>query len=135
VIVIDTSSLAKYLLHEENWSTIENYLVKGVYSVDHIVKEVTNAIWKHIVIRKLVTTDLGLKVFQQLKRLIDEGVIKLEPQIIYLDKAMEIAIRYSIPLYDSLYIAQALKYRELLTSDKTQADVAKALGITVHLIE
>jgi len=32
VIVIDASSLTKYLLHEENWLDIEAYLVNGVYS-------------------------------------------------------------------------------------------------------
>ena len=46
MIVIGASALAKHLLREEDWGSIEKYLVRAVYSVDLIVKEVTNAIWK-----------------------------------------------------------------------------------------
>ncbi len=135
MIVIDASTLAKYLLREENWEQIEGYLIRGVYSVDHIVKEVANAIWKHVVIRKVISVDLGLKVFYELKKLVSEGVVRLEDQSMYIDRAMEIALTYGITFYDSLYIAQALRYGELLTSDEAQAEVAKALGIKTYFIE
>ncbi len=134
MIVIDASALAKYLLREEGWESIEEYLVKGVYSVDHIVKEVANAIWKHVVIRRLATVDLGFKLFYALKKLADEGVIKLENQLTYLDKAMQIAFQYGITVYDALYIAQALKHGELLTSDRKQAEIARMLGVKVYLV-
>ena len=44
MIVIGASALAKHLLREEGWGNIEEYLVRAVYSVDLIVKEVINAI-------------------------------------------------------------------------------------------
>ena len=135
MIVIDASSLTKYLLREEGWESIEGYLIKGVCSVDHIVKEVANAIWKHTIVRKIIDLDMGFRVYNELKRLVNEGVVKLESQLLYIDKAMEIAFRHSISLYDSLYIAQALKYGKLLTSDKKQANIAKSLGIEIYYIE
>ena len=135
MIVIDASSLAKYLLREEGWELIEEYLIKGVCSVDHIVKEVANAVWKHVVVRRVISVDLGLRVFEELKRLINEGIVKLESQLMYIDRAMEIALNHSIPFYDALYIAQALRYGELLTSDKRQADVARSLGVKVYFVE
>ena len=60
MIVIDASSLAKYLLRERNWEVIENYLVKTTYSIDHILKEVSNTIWKHVVIYRRIEPDPGL---------------------------------------------------------------------------
>jgi len=135
VIVIDASSLAKYLLREEGWKSIENYLVKGVCSVDHIIKEVVNAIWRHVVVRKVMDIDVGLRLYSVLKRLVSEGVVKIESQLLYIDKAAEIAFSYGISLYDALYIAQALKHGKLLTSDRKQADVARLLGAEIYYVE
>jgi len=45
VIVIDSSSPAKYSLREEGWEVVSQYIRRGVYSLDHALKEVSNAIW------------------------------------------------------------------------------------------
>ncbi len=134
MIVIDASTLAKYLLKEEGWLSVEEYLLEGVRSVDLVVKEVANAIWKHVVVHKMVSIDIGLELYKQLKKLVEENVIVLESQEKYLDKAVEIALNYGVTIYDSLYIAQALRYEELLTSDKRQAGIARKLGVKVHRI-
>ena len=135
MIVIDASALSKYLLREEGWEHVESYLAKGTYSLDHVVKEVGNAIWKHYAIRKIISLDLALELFKALKRLIDDEVIKIENQDAYIDKAMEIALEHAITLYDALYVAQALRHGELLTCDRKQYEIAKALGIRVYFIE
>ena len=46
MIVIDASSLAKYVLHEENWEKVGKFIKKRrpLYSIDHIIKEVGNAL-------------------------------------------------------------------------------------------
>jgi predicted nucleic acid-binding protein len=44
VIVVDASALAKYVLKEEGWREIRKVLEGGAVSVDHVVKEVSNAI-------------------------------------------------------------------------------------------
>ena len=134
MIVIDSSALAKYLLREEGWEEVEKHLLKLVYSVDHLVKEVSNAIWKHTVIRRYISKTTALTIYGQLKRLVDEGIIVLEAQERFIDKAFNIAIKNSITIYDALYIAQALKYGELLTSDIRQAEVAEKLGVKTIVI-
>lgn len=51
-------------------------------------------------------------------------VIIIEPENEYLNKALQISLNYGITLYDSLYLAQAQEYGELLTSDEKQATSA-----------
>jgi len=59
----------------------------------------------------------------------------LEPEAAYLDKALRISLEHGITLYDSLYVAQALKAGALLTLNERQAEVAKRAGAEVHSIE
>jgi predicted nucleic acid-binding protein len=134
VIVIDASSLAKYVLKEVNWIDIEDYLVKGTCSIDHIFKEVYNSIWKHTVIYKKFTKKEYNIARQILKRIVEEEIILIDSQLKYLDEAMDIAMENKITVYDSLYLAQALKYGELVTSDKRQAMIAEKLGIKTYYI-
>ena len=135
MIVIDASSLSKYLLKEENWREVRKYLAMGVYSVDHIVKEVSNAIWKHFVLFNRITKDNAILLYKQLKRMLEEEILILDPENLYIDKALEISLNYKITFYDSIYLAQALKYGELLTSDQKQAEISKKLNIKTHYIE
>ncbi len=132
--MVDASALAKYLLREEGWELVEGYLVKGVVSVDHVVKEVANAIWKHVAVRRVIPRELGIELLKALKKLVEERVVVLESEDLYIEKGFEIAISYGVTLYDALYVAQALKHGELLTSDEKQAEVAKVLGIEVHFV-
>lgn len=135
MIVIDASTLSKYLLKEENWQKVRKYLVMGAYSVDHIVKEVSNAIWKHTTLLNKITKDTATLLYKQLKRMIEEEILIIDPENLYIDKAFEISIKHKITFYDSIYLAQALKYGELLTSDQNQAEIGKKLDIKTHYIE
>ncbi len=136
MIVIDASTLTKYILHEENWEAISTYIrkMKLLYSIDHIIKEVGNAIWKHYYLRKIIKQDEALKLYKAFLKLVEKEVIILEPETKYAYTALRIALKNGITLYDSLYIAQARKHGELLTSDKKQAEIAAKLNIKVHLI-
>lgn len=75
MIVIDASSLAKYLLKERNWLSIEKYIEQGFYSLDHILKEVANAIWKYTVIYKRITKEQAILLYKQLRRLVEHYMI------------------------------------------------------------
>ncbi|WP_194840486.1 type II toxin-antitoxin system VapC family toxin [Hyperthermus butylicus] len=44
-------------------------------------------------------------------------------------------MEYGVTLYDALYIAQARRKGELLTSDRKQAEIASRNGIKVYLVE
>lgn len=136
MIVIDASALTKYVLHEEGWEAIGTYIkgTKPLYSVDHIMKEVGNAIWRHSYLRKIIKQDEALRLYHALLKLMEAEVIILEPEIKYVGTALQIALQQGITLYDSLYLAQAQRLGELLTSDEEQAEIASNLSIKVRLI-
>ncbi|WP_342452666.1 type II toxin-antitoxin system VapC family toxin [Thermococcus stetteri] len=58
-------------------------------------------------------------------------VLFLENPLEYLSQAREIACEKRITVYDALYIAQALKYGKLATSDGKQGKTAEKLGVEV----
>jgi len=136
VIVIDASTITKYVLHEEDWKEVSSYIKekRPLYSIDHVLKEVGNAIWKHCRLRGIIDKNTAIKLYQTLLKLMETKVIILEPEETYLQKALQIALNQGITFYDSLYLAQAQKYGELLTSDEKQAKIAVKLGIKVYFI-
>ena len=71
-----------------------------------------------------------------MRKLIEEEVVILEPSEKYLREALEIAVGYDIPIYDSLFLAQARNLKaKLITSDKRQRDVAREIGLGIVYIE
>jgi len=136
VIVVDASTLAKYVLHEDGWEEVSRYIreKRPLYSIDHVLKEVANAIWKHTFIRKLITIEVALRLYDLLERLVISQAIILETELKYVRRAIEIALKYGITVYDALYIAQAEKYGELLTSDEKQGNISRELKIRVYMV-
>jgi predicted nucleic acid-binding protein len=60
------------------------------------------------------------------------GVVVVESEKAYLEDAFSTALQTGITIYDSLYIAQAMKRKaKLLTSDDRQVRVAQRLGLEV----
>lgn len=136
MIVIDASTLAKYVLREEGWESVSQILRhnRPLVSVDHVLKEVGNAVWKYARLRSRIDAETALELYRRLLRLVETGVILLKPETQYLARALEIALSHNITLYDALYIALAEEEGELLTSDARQAEVATSLGIHVRLL-
>ena len=136
MIVIDASSLAKYILKEPRWDVIKGYLEREeVYTVDHAVKEVLNAIWKNTILYKTIPRRVAIEKYDLLMNMIMNELIIIEPETKFLEKAFNIAINHNTTVYDSLYIAQAIEHgARLLTSDRRQRDVASKLNIETILI-
>ncbi len=68
MIVIDASALAKYLMGEEGWTKVSKN-IKGkrpLYSVDHVVRECANALWRHTYLTKRIQPSLAVKLFEGL---------------------------------------------------------------------
>jgi len=125
VIVIDASALAKFILKEEGWERIADFLKAGTISVDHVVKEVASAIWRRLM-RKEISLEDARRMFEAMKEVISKAVV-IEDEMDYTDEAFEISIRRSITVYDSLYIALSEKMKlRLLTADEIQAQAASA---------
>jgi predicted nucleic acid-binding protein len=84
VIVIDASALAKFVLKEGNWERFYEVLPTEVISVDHMVKEVANAIGDTTLYTKACSHGVALKRFQLLRKIIDEALMLLESELKYL---------------------------------------------------
>ena len=134
MIVVDSSTLVKYLLKEEGWRQIEQYLLQGVVTLDHSKKEVLNAIWKHCVVRRVIDRDPAEELCKTFESLVDAKIIIIEGEGRYIEKAFDIALTHQLTIYDALYISQALRWGKLLTSDKLQGEMAQKLGIEVTYI-
>lgn len=133
MIVIDASTLAKFILREEGWEEVAEQLKAGTISVDHAVKEVANAVWKRF--RQGAVSREESKIMLNALREIQERAVKLEGELTYLDGAIEIAFNREITIYDSLYIEMAKeKGLKLLTSDENQAAVADAENVSTILM-
>jgi len=54
-----------------------------------------------------------------------EEILILDLKNLHINKALETSLNYKITLYSYLYLAQVLKYGELLTSNQNQAKASK----------
>jgi len=132
VIVVDASSLAKYVLREERWESVKIYLSRESCSLDFALLEASNAIWKHYVLHAKISLNEALSMFNALEKL--KEVLIFESPVSYLAEAEKIAINEKIPVYDAVYLAQAKKYGFILTSDKRQSGAAKNMRISVEYV-
>ncbi|MGC8983536.1 MAG: type II toxin-antitoxin system VapC family toxin [Desulfurococcaceae archaeon] len=130
MIVVDASVLAAFIRKEPNWEKLAD-IVKQCVTVDLALKEVLNAVWKDVAVRKVISEDVAAKLRQVLHLMVGINVL-VEPGDKYLDKAFEIALKNNITVYDALYIALASeKNLPLATLDERQAAAAKAAGVRV----
>ncbi|ALL00343.1 hypothetical protein Pyrde_0293 [Pyrodictium delaneyi] len=130
MIAVDASALSAFILKEPGWKKLALYLVNAV-SVDHIIKEVTNAIWKACAVKKIISETDAVKLYKILDSMINVNIV-IEPEEKYVEKALRIALGHRITVYDALYLALAReKNLPLLTLDEKQSSVAKELGIEV----
>jgi predicted nucleic acid-binding protein len=130
VIAVDASAVAAFVLKEEGWEALRGYLTRCI-SADHVIKEVANAIWRHAVVRGLMSLEEARQAYRILSMLAGTN-IELHPQGELMDEAFEIALRRRVTVYDALYIALAKRRgTPLLTLDRKQAKAAQKEGVEV----
>jgi predicted nucleic acid-binding protein len=133
VIVIDASALAKFILKEEGWERVADFLKAGTISVDHVMKETVNAIWKRLIQGEISFED-AKSMFEAMKEILGKAIV-IENEMNYIDEAFEISIKRNITIYDSLYIALTKKKKlELLTSDEIQTQTASLEGVHAMIL-
>lgn len=130
--VIDSSSLAKYVNRENNWDKVRELLKEDCTTLELALKEVGNSLWKRV-IRKEIPIDAAISVYKDFVNLRPFRIASQEN--IYV-KALQLAIKTNIPLYDTLFIELSRTLNvQLVTSDDRQAEVSKKLGVEVIYIE
>ena len=127
--VIDSSALIKYIAKEENWEKVEEHLKEGCVTLDLAIKETANALVKKA-LKNEVTTETAKEIINYLPK-----IVRITPQNEHFSKALEIAIKHKLVIYDALFIAlSANTNTPLLTSDEKQAKTSKEYGVTVTLL-
>lgn len=128
MVVVDASALIAFLLREEGWLEISKYMVETT-SVDHIVKEFYNAVWRAVNVRRVINVTDAERIIALFKTYLEKNMI-IEPETKYIEGAFKIALEHNITVYDAIYIEQALKCNKpLLTLDQKQREVAEKLGV------
>ena len=136
MIVVDSSSLAKFILREEGWEKIEAILAEDrAVTLELALTEVLNAIWRHAVLLGSFPLDVAREKIEVLVELVESGVLEVVEQRGHLRDAFEIAATQKVTVYDALFIALAASTRAtLVASDARQAEVAESLGVNVKLV-
>jgi predicted nucleic acid-binding protein len=130
VIVADASAVIAFFFREENWDKLKIYM-KTIMSIDHVVKEFYNAIWKAVYLRRILAIEDAERIIRLFKNYRSKNMI-LKPEDKYIDEAFKISSDENITIYDALYVAQALNNKmPLLSLDNRQRKVAQKLGIVV----
>jgi predicted nucleic acid-binding protein len=67
VIAVNASAITAFFLREKGWNRLAPYMRYAI-SVDNIVKELYNVIWRALTIRKLNSYEHAKEVLQLFKR-------------------------------------------------------------------
>ncbi|MCX8183375.1 MAG: type II toxin-antitoxin system VapC family toxin [Crenarchaeota archaeon] len=128
MIVADSSAIIAFFLREEGWGELSKYMATTI-SVDHVVKEFYNSLWKAVNLKR-ISVEEAQRVLALFKDYVKRNM-ELRREEEYADKALEIALENGVTIYDALYMALALHEKiPLLTLDDKQRCISKKLGIT-----
>lgn len=130
MIVVDSSALIAFFLREEDWQNLSKYMTLTM-SVDHVIKEFYNSLWKAVYLKKVMEIKDIMRVIELFEKYL-KGNIIIESEEKYLKSALKIAIQEGLPIYDTIYIAQALhNNKPLLTLDEKQRKIALKYDLKV----
>lgn len=121
--LIDSSVIVKFFSEEPGWEATRQYLYVPI-SIELSMIELGNALLKKVrkgEFKEGAVNDI-LARYPKVFRFIDQKR--------HLPKAFEIARKHGISIYDSLFIAAAMKEGyELVTCDGRQAEIAQKVGV------
>ncbi|MFB0523455.1 MAG: type II toxin-antitoxin system VapC family toxin [Candidatus Bathyarchaeia archaeon] len=127
--VIDSSALIKYLTKEEDWQKIENHIKEGCVTLDLTKKETANAL-----VKKTLKDEVDIKTVKQIVAHLSK-IVRIMPQEEQFEKALEIAAKHKITIYDALFIALAVNTNQpLITSDRKQAETSERCDVTTTIV-
>ncbi|MEM3573197.1 MAG: type II toxin-antitoxin system VapC family toxin, partial [Nitrososphaeria archaeon] len=92
----DSSAIVAFFLREEGWAELSKYMTITV-SVDHVIKEFYNAVWKAVNIKRISVEEVP-RVLALFKDYVKRNM-ELRREEEYVDKALEIALENGITIY------------------------------------
>ena len=130
--VIDSSSIAKYVNREQSWEAAAKALGESCISLELAVIETGSSLLKRV-----RAGEIDDKQAQQIfSEFVTARPFMIADREELYAPAIEIATTLGLSLYDALFLALAkAKDFQLVTSDSSQAEAAKKLGLEVQFIE
>ncbi len=123
--LIDSSVIVKFFAEEPGWGSLREYLYTPI-SIELSMKELGSALLKKVR-QKGMERQTAMEILARCPK-----IFRFLEQKKHLNGAFEIAQKYDTSIYDSLFIAVALKEGyELVTCDGYQADIARKVGVRV----
>ncbi|MCX6698873.1 MAG: type II toxin-antitoxin system VapC family toxin [Methanomicrobiales archaeon] len=122
-------------MREQDWEIVGELFTpdSDLFGVGMLITESTNVIWKHVT-KYGDREEQGWTMFSAMEKLFQANIVNIEPDIKYLKEALQIGVKFQLPVYESLFLAQAQHYdTTLVTCDKKQAKIAGELSIQVDL--
>lgn len=127
--VIDSSALIKYIAKEGGWESVERHLKEGCVTLDLALKEVANAL-----VKKMLREEVDLSTAQKIMSHMPK-IVKTVSQVEHLQRALEIALKNRLTVYDALFIALAINTSApLVTSNREQARASRECSLATILI-
>ncbi|MGC8515325.1 MAG: type II toxin-antitoxin system VapC family toxin [Thermoplasmata archaeon] len=127
--VIDSSILVKYVSHESGWEKAGDFVTSGT-TLGFALLETGNALWKKAMRHEIALEDLK-DIVESLR-----SMVLVADDAPFLYKAIILAVKLKITVYDAMFIQFALENEgELVTSDRKQAEAAELLGVEVARME
>jgi predicted nucleic acid-binding protein len=103
-------------------------------SVSLLLTEHGSVLWKYFR-TGAISPERAVEISTMTVNICREGVIRIEPDEIYGDLALRLAIKHAHPFYDMLFVALAMEtHKGLVTGDALQAKIAKKCEIDVFLL-
>jgi predicted nucleic acid-binding protein len=119
--VIDASVALKWFLTEEESQGADvlfELFLRGrieLLAPEVLLLEVANALWKQVVLLKLLRSEEAAAIFRDFITL----PLNLQPSNPLASRALDLAVRFQHPVYDMLYCALAIENDcEFVTADR-----------------
>lgn len=135
--VVDTSILIQGFIADVNSARVKT-LLRSAYDrppvilhiVDFGLVECTNILWKRVAFHALPLVDA-----QKALRSLHQAPLMVHPAVLHLNRALEIASQYHLPIYDSVYLAltESLQHA-LLSDDVKQIGIATQMKLSIKMI-
>jgi len=132
--VLDSSVFASILVKDGFYDAARNLVKSGLRQENLTLElafiEVANALWKHAYVLKRIRGDKYEALRDIVKPLISNSA-RVHSSLEVLEEAVDNAVKYGFPVYDSLYVTLALRMKcRLVTFDEELRSrlVEKGLG-------
>jgi len=122
LFVTDFSIFSSIIVKDEFYSKAEKFLIEH-YMLNNITAYLAyvgtaSTLWKHVYIHRRIPLSKHGELSEQIFSIIDSSVSKVYKSKDILHEALSKAIKYGITVYDSIYVASAIKHKyKLVTFD------------------